>query len=518
MFFLSLPAKRFLLCLLSAWMLLLNGTTAWAERVSQVTFLHFNDIYALSPRREIGGFAPLMTVIEQERQRRPNAMLTFGGDLLSPSVVSYLTQGKEHIALSNALGVELAVLGNHEFDFGLSVLEKRLAESRFKWLASNVQGADGHLFPGTIQTEIRELGGVRFGFIGLLTPSTGDLANLGGQVTFLDPITVAREWIPRLKQQGAEVIVALTHQSLAEDEKLARGVENLDIILGGHDHDIIVHKSGKSLIVKAGSEGEYLAVLALTILRPDAGEKGKTRLIPDLHLAPTFRTPPHPPLQRMVEAVEARLQGDLARVVGETSTELDSRESTVRERESSMGNLFADAIRAETQADIALLNGGGLRGNRLYPAGSTLTYGDIFRESPFGNTVVLLEVTEEAIWQAVEHGVSQVGEGTGRFLQVSGLSFSYDPRQPLGSRVQSVHLLKGDGERIPLSRTGTSRYRLGSNDYLARGGDGYRMLANATTLISAEAGRPLSTVVMHFLGQQKRVAYQPEGRIRLLEQ
>ncbi len=500
---------------LTVWLLLVCSS-AWAERVSQITLLHFNDIYEISPQQEMGGFAPLMTLIEQERQQHPHALLTFGGDLLSPSVLSYLTKGQEMVALSNALGIDLAVLGNHEFDFGPAVLEKRIAESRFKWLASNLRGADGGLFPGTANTAIREMNGVTVGFIGLLTPATKALANLGKEVNFLDPVTVAKEWIPQLRKQGADLIVALTHQTLAEDERLAKGVEGLDIILGGHDHDLTVQATGKTLILKSASEGRYLVVLDLTVLRPDAGEKGKTRLIPNVHLLSTFRTPPHPPVQAMVEEVENRLRGDLSRVVGETSTELDSLESTVRERESSMGDLFADAIRAETKADMAILNGGSLRGNRLYPAGTPLTYGDIFKESPFGNTVVLLELSEQLIWAVLEHSVSQIGQGTGRFLQVSGLSFRYDPRQPVGSKVIEVYLGKG-AEKRRLERNGSRRYRLGTQDYLARGGDGYQMLVGAKTLINAEAGRPLSTVVMDFIRQQGTVAYATEGRITAVD-
>ncbi|MBF0461979.1 MAG: bifunctional metallophosphatase/5'-nucleotidase [Magnetococcales bacterium] len=496
-----------------ACLLLLACSTAWAERVSQVTLLHFNDIYEIAPQQETGGFAPLMTLIEQERHQHPQTLLTFGGDLLSPSVVSYLSKGKEVVSLCNALGIDLAVLGNHEFDFGLPVLEKRLAESHFKWLASNVRGADGQLLPGTILTATRELDGVTFGFIGLLTPSTSSLASLGSAVSLQDPVTVARELIPQLKQQGAEVIVALTHQTQAEDETLAREVKGLHIILGGHDHDLAVREIGKTLIVKAASEGHYLATLDLTVLRPDPGEKGKVRIIPNVHLLSTFRVPAQSTVQAMVKAVEEGMQGDLGRVVGQTSTELDSQESTVRARESSMGNLFADAIRAETKADLVIFNGGSLRGNRIYPAGSPLTYGDILKESPFGNTVVLLEVSEKMVWQALEHSVAQVGQGTGRFPQVAGLSFTYDPRRPEGNRILDISLGDRPEHKVHLDRLGTRLYRLGTNDYVARGGDGYSMLAAAKTLISAEAGKPLSTVVMDFLGQQGAVAYQQEGRI-----
>ncbi|MBF0160950.1 MAG: bifunctional metallophosphatase/5'-nucleotidase [Magnetococcales bacterium] len=511
-----LPSLRFRVrpafALLFLACLLFGGTAARAERLAQITLLHFNDIYEIAPIREIGGVAPLMTLIEQERRRSPHALLTFGGDMLSPSLLSHLTQGQEMLALCNTLEIDLAVLGNHEFDFGTQVLTTRIQESRFPWLASNLRQADGQPFPGTHLTAMREINGVKVGFIGLLTQSTATLASLEGQVTLSDPIATAKEWIPQLKQQGAEVIIALTHQSLAEDEALARGVQDLDVILGGHDHDRVVREVAKTLILKSAADGNSLAVADLTVLLPEPGEKGKRRIVANLHQLSTFRTPPHPTLQKRVEAVDERLQGHLSRVVGKTATELDSRESTVREKESSMGNLFADAIQKETRADAALLNGGSLRGNRLYPAGSPLTYGDIARESPFGNTVILLELSEQTLWEALEHGVAMPGQGQGRFPQVAGLSFTYDPRRPVGNRI-----LKLSVGNQALQRLGTRIYRLGTNDYLARGGDGYRMLVTAKRLLTAEAGRPLSTVVMDFLNQQGTVSPQVEGRIVAVE-
>ena len=511
------PRMRHVLsALFATWMVLLLYATAWAERVNQITLLHFGDIYEILPQQETGGFAPLMTLIQRARDRHPHTLLTFGGDLLSPSVISYLSQGKEMVSLCNALGIDLAVLGNHEFDFGPVVLAKRIEESRFQWLASNVRVANDRPFPGTKLTAIREMNGIKVGFIGLLIEPTGALIDADNPVNFLDPIAIAEALIPQLKQQGAEMIVALTHQTTAEDKNLAREVAGLDIILGGHDHKIEVLKSGKTLIVKTASEGRYLAEIALTVIRPEVGEKGILRIIPDVHLMSSFRIPPEASVQAIVTEVDNRLRGGLDRVVGRTSTELDSREETVRQRESTMGNLFADAIQAESQADAVIFNGGGLRGNRLYPAGSTLTYGDIFKESPFGNTIVLLEISEQTLWQALEHGISQVGMG--RFPQVAGLSLTYDPRRPPGNRILELYLGKRHRKTARLNRRGTRMYRLGTNDYLARGGDGYHMLVGAKRLISAEAGKPLSTVVMNFLTQKGTVSYRAEKRLTAIKQ
>ncbi len=508
--------KRALLFLFSLSVFLSCTSSGWAERLSRVRLLHFNDIYEITPQKELGGFAPLLTLIEQQRQQAVPSLLTFGGDLLSPSVLSYLTKGKEMITLCNIMGVDVAVLGNHEFDHGLETLHFRLGESRFPWLASNLRAADGGLLPHSQEWVIRQVGDLQIAFIGLLTPATADLATLGSQVRFLDPIPVAKELLPLLKQQGVDLIIALTHLSLAEDEELARQVEGIDLILGGHDHDNMLRTIGNTHIVKAASDGAQLARIDLTLLRPDPGAKGKSRVLPEFHFLSTFRLPAHPEVQTVIEGIHQRLQQQLQRSAGVTEGELDSRESTVRERESSLANLFADAMRLESGADVTLLNGGSLRGNRLYAPGTVLSLGDIYKESPFGNTVVVMEMSEQAIWQALEHGLSQLGKGSGRFLQLSGLSIRYDPRQAVGERVLDVELWQGERSE-PLRRDGTRLLKVASNDYLARGGDGFRMLAESRVLIAAEAGQPLSTVVMNYLQKQGQSLVLPRaGRIQVV--
>ncbi len=493
-------------------MLSLAGS-AWAERVNRLTLLHFNDIYEINPQQDVGGFAPLLTLIEQQRHRYSPSLLTFGGDLLSPSVLSYLTHGKEMISLCNQMGVDVAVVGNHEFDFGLETLQYRLGESRFPWLAANVRGRDGALLPHSREWMIRQMGEVTIAFIGLLTPSTTELATVGDQLTVQDPVAVARQLVPVLRAQGVDLIVALTHLAQAEDAELARQVPGIDLILGGHDHDSMLQMVGTVPIVKAASDGGQLAVVELTLVRPELQERGKPRLITEVHFLSTFRQPPHPVVQSVLDGINQRLSGQLQAVLGTIADELDSRESTVRERESSMGNLFADAMRAESKADLAVLNGGSLRGNRLYAPGSVMTYGDIYKESPFGNTVVLLEMSEQAIWQALEHGLSQLGTGAGRFLHVSGLTLRVDPRRPVGERVLAVQLQQGDSP-YAMQRDGKRLWKVASNDYLARGGDGFRMLAESRLLISPEAGKPLSTVVMEYLQQQGTpLLSPPSGRI-----
>jgi 5'-nucleotidase / UDP-sugar diphosphatase len=155
---------------------------------------------------------------------------------------------------------------------------------------------------------------------------------------------------------------------------------------------------------------------------------------------------------------------------------------------------------------VALVNGGGIRGNRLYEAETTLTRRDILQELPFSNIVVLLELSGADILAALENGVSQVENKAGRFPQVSGLRLTYNPVKPAGSRVLDVQV----GGKA-LDRTAT--YRVATNDFLLKGGDGYSSLSKGKVLIDASGGTLTATTVMRYITTKGSVAPQVEGRI-----
>jgi 2',3'-cyclic-nucleotide 2'-phosphodiesterase (5'-nucleotidase family) len=173
-----------------------------------------------------------------------------------------------------------------------------------------------------------------------------------------------------------------------------------------------------------------------------------------------------------------------------------------------MGNLIADALKAAVGADVALTNGGGIRADKQYQAGQKLTRRDILSEMPFGNTTVLLEVTGAQIKDALENGVSQVRELGGRFPQVSGIVAEVDVKEPVGSRVKSVKI---NGQPLDPAKT----YKLATNDFVARGGDGYRAFANAKSLINVSASQLMASQVIDYVAKAGKVAPKVEGRVVL---
>ena len=193
-----------------------------AADVATITFLHTNDVYEIDAEEGSGGgMAELMTVLKAARAGSPNSVTTFGGDLFSPSVMSGLTEGAQMVDFYNRLGTDVAVLGNHEFDFGPEVAAERIGESDFPWLGSNVLGSDGEPAVGTIATHMIEKAGYKIGFFGVLAPETDELSSPGEGIEITPPIEAAAAAVDDLKAQGADLIVALTHDDLADDRRMA---------------------------------------------------------------------------------------------------------------------------------------------------------------------------------------------------------------------------------------------------------------------------------------------------------
>ncbi|MDR7432458.1 MAG: 5'-nucleotidase C-terminal domain-containing protein, partial [Armatimonadota bacterium] len=463
-----------------------------------LTILHFNDVYQLTAvdggRR--GGFDRLATVVKRHRAQERPSLLLFAGDLISPSVESSIFKGAQLIDGMNHLGVDAATFGNHEFDYGPEELAKRVRESRFPWVVSNVFAPGLRPFPGVKPWLVLSPGGVPVGIVGLLTEDTAVLSS-PGNTTFGNVFTVTREVVRILRARGARVIVALTHLSMAQDQQLLREVPEVDLVIGGHEHDPLTATVGGRLVAKAGSDAKWLGV---TLLSLDGSRRAQHQLV-DVD----ERVPPDPEMAKLVQHYSERLSKELEVPIGETTVPLDARNVTVRQQESNLGNFIADVMRAAVGADVAITNGGGIRTNALFPAGR-ITRKDVLAWLPFGNVVVKVAVTGAVIRQALENGVSQWEQVAGRFPQVSGLRYTFNPTRPVGSRILEVRV----GDR-PLDEAAT--YTVATNDFMLRGGDGYAMLATGQVLVSPVDGPVMANAVMEAIQRLRTISPRVEGRI-----
>jgi 5'-nucleotidase len=479
------------------------------ERLVHVTLLQLNDVYQLSPVDQgmRGGLARVATLRQQIMAESPHTLFLLAGDTISPSVASSLFKGAQMIAAWNALGLDYAVFGNHEFDFGPDVLRERMRESRFTWLATNViDRKTGQPFGGMPAYAMREFDGVKVGLLGLLTPDTALSSSPGPDVEFRDPLSAAAQLVPEMRAQGAQVIIAITHLPMPQDKQLARSAA-IDVIIGGHEHTLLQSLSGRTPIFKMGSDARYLGRIDLNI---DASSGALESI--DWQVIPvTSEVPEEPPVAALVAEYEQKLAAELDQPVGSVSVMLDARQETNRSRETNLGSFIADAYRKAVDADVALFNGGSIRSNTTYGPGM-LTKRDVLAILPFENPIVKIEVTGEVLRAALEHGVGRVVEKpeAGRFPQVSGLRFSFDGRRPPGSRVVSLTV---SGQPLDAQHT----YTLATNAYVANGGDGYTMFRGQRYLITPEEAQVEAVIVLNALAAMGLSAPHTDGRIQRLD-
>ncbi len=493
--------------ILTGWLFLLSAA-GYAEP-TKITFLHINDIYEIEPRGGKGGFAPLMTLLEQERSNSSYTITTFGGDLFSPSILSGTTKGAHMVEMMNAIGTDIAVVGNHEYDFGPEVASENFAASEFPWLGTNVLGPDGKVSGELSSGFIIEKGGYKLGFFGLITQTTAYISRPGTDIEFAPYIETAQNAIEELKANGAEVIVALTHLDIADDRELVQKVEGIHLILGGHNHNPMTIVENDVAIVKSGSDAHYLGVMDLYLNRIEKRGSKSLSVIPQWRLITTAEVQKHSEIQSLVDKFNTMLDEASKEVIGTTSVELDSRQTSVRSRETAMGNLVAEAMRWSVGADVGITNGGGIRGNRIYAVGTKISRRDILGELPFGNKTVMIELSGADLAAALEHSVSRIELDSGRFLQIAGMTFVYDSAAPVGNRVMEVTV-----GGSPLESTST--YTVATNNFLVRGGDGFESLKNGNLLIDSDGAKLMTTSVIDYIKYRGMVDSEVDGRIRRL--
>jgi 5'-nucleotidase/UDP-sugar diphosphatase len=480
-----------------------GGALAQAPKVT-FTLLLVNDIYKLGGERGRGGFARVAAIAKAERARGNPVLFCHAGDCYSPSIMSGFDQGAHIVELQNQLGLDVFVPGNHEFDFGKDNYAKRISEQTYPTFAANLRDAAGNPLPGHTDGRIFELGGIKVGVTGLLLENTAQVSS-PGDLKFLPVIETLRAQVRALRAQGAEFIVAVSHTDRAVDNEIVR-TRLVDVLLTGHDHDLAVAYDGRAVMVESNEEGNYVTAIDIAATVTGEGTARQVAWTPIFRVNDSRAFEPEPAVQAIVAKYEAQLSKELDVEIGTLVSPLDSRSASVRSQETAIGNLIADALKARTGAQVAITNGGGIRGNKQYPAGHKFTRRDVLTELPFGNASVMVEITGKDIRDALENGVSQFENRAGRFPQVAGLKVEIDPKQPVGQRVVSV--MVGDKPLDP-----AAKYTVASNNFMLGGGDGYVSLGRGRTLIGLTDGKLMANEVMVHARSLGTIDLKPEGRI-----
>ncbi|WP_020173694.1 bifunctional metallophosphatase/5'-nucleotidase [Methyloferula stellata] len=480
---------------------------AVAEPVAHLTFVLVNDVYEMDENaQKRGGLARLATVVKTERARalREGRTLNFvhAGDTLSPSLMSSFDQGRHMIALFNDLGLDIFVPGNHEFDFGPEVYSQRIDEAHFAILAANLRDASGQALPHHQDMLSRDVSGVKLAFIGAAYDAT-PMASRSGDLSFASTLATIKDKAKAARANGADFVVAIVHADKATGSALM-AAHQVDLILSGHNHDLHLDFDGRTALAESHQDANYVVVIDIDLAKSKTEPSGLVWW-PDFKVVDTASVAPDEEILDKTRAYQGALSKELDMEVATLAAPLDSHTELVRTQECAIGNLVADALRASVGADIAITNGGGIRGNRIYETGSDWTRRNVLVELPFGNKVVSANMSGQAILTALENGFSRLPQASGRFPQISGLKVTIAPAAAPGSRVQSALV---NGEALDPART----YKLASNDFMARGGDGYTMFAGDG--ITVDTGDILlARAVMDYAQKLQTIDAKVEGRI-----
>jgi len=465
-----------------------------------LTVLHTNDTHSHheADGDGQGGAARMATVIDQVRASEENVMLVDGGDRFTGTLLHTFYLGQDNAQIMNMMGYDAMALGNHEFDNGDEVLADFVTAVEFPVLSANIDFSESPTLAdvGIEQYTVVDVNGTSVGVIGLTTPDTPEIANPGEELTFSDDlVTIANTLAAELTDQGVNIVVLLTHTGINTDFEISPQLENIDIFVGGHSHTLLSNQNAPSvdeypvvftnettgdtvLYVQAQEHYNYLGRLDVEFDAAGVAQDWEG----DTIFLSQYITP-DPEMDTLV----TELAGPIAELRAEPSgavseVELDGDRTICRVEECNLGNLIADAMRTEAGTDLAIMNSGGIR--RDLPA-AELTIGDLLELQPFGNLVSTMDITGADLVAALENGVSRItlnedGQvsrdgASGRFPQVSGFRFSYDPTLEAGSRVTSVEILQADGTYAPVDESAV--YSLAIPNFIAGGGDGYTGLA-----------------------------------------
>lgn len=523
---------------LSASTLSLSAVPSFADYTLNI--LHFNDWHSriegnnkyestCSAEEEtkgecIGGAGRLVTAIAQERKKLEgqNVLLLNAGDSFQGSLFYITYKGSAEEEFLNQIKPDAVTLGNHEFDDGESALVPYLDKAQFPVVSANVlpndkSGAAGKIKPSIVV----EVGGQKIGIIGAVTNDTPELASPGPNITIADDVKSITAEVEKLKAQGVNKIIAVTHIGYRRERDVIAKIPGIDVVVGGHSHSLLSNTDPKAEgpyptmvdnpdgskvpVVQAASYSKYLG--EFKVVFDDNG------VVKEASGDPIFldkSISPDPAVLARIKELGAPIEALKNKEVAETTEAIDGSRENCRTKECAMGNLVSDAIldRVKGQGvEIVVSNGGGLRASIDK---GTVTMGEVLTVLPFQNTLATFQISGKDLVAGLENGVSQVEDGAGRFPQVAGIKYAFDKSvAPNAGRVKSVEVMEG-GAWAPINPD--KDYLVATNNYVRQGGDGYKVFADKAKN-AYDYGPGLEQVVADYLAAHRPYTPKLDGRI-----
>jgi 5'-nucleotidase/UDP-sugar diphosphatase len=446
-----------------------------------------------------GTFSDLAGLLEKIRAENTPTIFTFAGGSLGPSPMSSLDRGSHIIDILNTLEPDLMTLTKRELSYFEDELTLRSYEAAFPIVSSNLFDPliNGNL-EGILTSLIVQKDNIKVGFISILNEEVVE-EYLLKRVNVYEPRQVIQQQITALKKRGAELIV-LVYSKERDYYQTLISKNQIDFAL----RVLNAEKQTQSNKVFSITSQEPFMLLRISW---QASSEVKNLTIQTSSIDSSYVTA-NPTTSLLVDEYNQRLKRLLNQKIGFFGSDTQTSRSLVRTMEMPFGNLIADALKHYAKTDIGLINGGAIRGDKMYAGGSLITRRDIATELPFRSHVAILSLTGQQLRQALENSVSAVKTAEGRFLQVSGIAFTYSVEKPIGKRIIKV---KVNGLTLDPKQS----YSVSTSDYLANGGDGYDIFLNSLHQVQINQQSPLITdVVIRRIQQQKTILSKVEFRIQ----
>eukprot|EP01083_Nonionella_stella_P025309 69702_1 len=521
------------------------------NQAKALNIIHFNDVYNIVDGNNGGGAARFMTVIKKLKSLKPEPLIFFSGDFLSPSNISTVTKGKHMIPIMNHIGITCGQLGNHDLDYGNKHCIECLQRLNYPTLNTNIltpiadqddQETDSK--ESDNESELEPLGkckkeliikhnGLNIGIIGIsenwcntlpIKPKRG--------IIYKDFITQCSKYVAKIRSENdLDVVIVLTHSRKQNDILLANQVPNIDIILGGHDHlyHVELNPKHKSLLVKSGCDfkgATYIQLRAKDAVMDSQDDEANQAIVSELndlcledvhehlmginyqfstfHYNINHKVPPDATMLRMVKELSESFLSEIAKPIGAIDVSLDTRFKYIRKQEMVSCNLICDIVRNAYQCDIVLLCGGGIRSDKIHKKGA-ISYKDILDLVPFQDPIIVKRISGKNIITAIQHSIKNLPKLDGRFAHVSGLKYVYDSSKKSDERLINVQVNTfmdegKEGEQMFVDIEEEKYYSLATRQYTMNGGDGFDSLNDATneTLVGEDTGAPLCIVLRNF--------------------
>ncbi|UJF31358.1 bifunctional metallophosphatase/5'-nucleotidase [Paenibacillus hexagrammi] len=405
-------------------------------------------------------------IVDDLRKKNPHSLLLDSGDMFHGTNEANIDEAKGVVEAVNLMGYDAMALGNHDLDFGFERAQEIKSQLKFPMLSANTLRDGKPAFEGY---RIVQVGDKQIGLFGLTVPEALSNMNVDDPngVQFEDPEVTARRVVKELQDKNVDAIVLLSHLGDDLDKELIKHVDGINFILCGHHHWLYtdVGKINETYFAEPGSYTTHVGLADLYF------RKGKVATVGwSLHQSKD-RSKEAPAVVEVAEKYHQIALEKGKEVVGNSTVQLNGIRSQVRSKETNLADLVTDAMRQEGEADIALLNGGGIR--ESVPKGEISLY-NVGKPLPFVNSLIVVEMTGERVYEALERGLREWpnGASNGGFLQVSGIAYSIDGSKPAGKRLVEVTM---DGKPLDKNKL----YKVATNDYLVHGGDNYEEFKDA---------------------------------------